>query len=280
LQGVSVRLRRQRQRADAVRNEAFVQHGKKIVIVPKTSAVAKRPLFVEESDDMLSPAVEIPEYLEKTYWWAYVRPWAIKVFEREWLINLILWFNYSRLRDAALAELGERLPGRTIQLSCAYGAITPHLYARVTALGGTLDVVDVVKGQLENLHRKLPKENKARLINMDVSALSLASASYDRVLLFFLPHEQPRAIRERTFDEAFRIVKPGGAVLIVEFSKPRWWHPLRYLWLPFLAHLEPFAPDIWKHEDVKAWLPARFAERIVSRKKLFGGYYQTLLFKA
>ena len=27
-------------------------------------------------------ATEIPAYLEKVYWWTYVRPWAIRVFER------------------------------------------------------------------------------------------------------------------------------------------------------------------------------------------------------
>jgi ubiquinone/menaquinone biosynthesis C-methylase UbiE len=115
---------------------------------------------------------------------------------------------------------------------------------------------------------------------MDAANLSLPNATYDRVLMFFLPHELPREARERAFDEAFRVVKFGGTVLVVEFSEPKWWHPLRYLYLPFLAYLEPFAPDIWKHDNVTAWLPERFADRIVSRKKIFGGYYQVLLFRA
>ena len=28
-------------------------------------------------------AAEIPAYLEKVYWWTYVRPWAIRLFERQ-----------------------------------------------------------------------------------------------------------------------------------------------------------------------------------------------------
>ena len=48
----------------------------------------------------------IPRYLEQVYWWAYVHPNAVQLFEREWLVNLILFGNYGRLRDAALAELG------------------------------------------------------------------------------------------------------------------------------------------------------------------------------
>ena len=51
----------------------------------------------------------IPAYLEKTYWWAYVHPRAVAFFERQWLVNLILWGNFARLRDSALDSLGETL---------------------------------------------------------------------------------------------------------------------------------------------------------------------------
>lgn len=52
---------------------------------------------------VLAPAV--PAYLERTYSWAYVRPQAIRFWDRPWLINFILWGNYERLRDAALDAL-------------------------------------------------------------------------------------------------------------------------------------------------------------------------------
>jgi len=229
---------------------------------------------------IIAPHVKVPDYVEDNYWWAYVRPWAIKFWEREWLIDLILWFHYRKLRDAALAAFGDNLPGRTLQLSCAYGALTPRMYERIEASGGSLDVVDVVKPQLENLGRKLPKPNRVRLLNMDATALTMPNATYDRVLMFFLPHELPREFREKAFAEAFRVVKFGGTVLVVEFSKPAWWHPLRYIYLPFLAFLEPFAPDIWKHEDIAAWVPKPYVDRLVSRRKIFGGYYQVLMFRA
>ena len=61
----------------------------------------------------------VPGYLAETYWWAYVHPRAVRLFEREWLVNLILWGNFGRLRDAALGALGERLEGRTLQIGRA-----------------------------------------------------------------------------------------------------------------------------------------------------------------
>ena len=40
----------------------------------------------------------VPGYLKAYYWWAYVHPAAVRIFERQWLANLILWGNYARLR--------------------------------------------------------------------------------------------------------------------------------------------------------------------------------------
>jgi len=65
----------------------------------------------------LRDSAGVPYYLKTYYWWAYVHPRAVKLFERQWLANLILWGNYARLRDAALGELGESLPGRTLQVA-------------------------------------------------------------------------------------------------------------------------------------------------------------------
>lgn len=232
----------------------------------------------QAAETPIADGVVVPDYLEKTYWWAYVRPWAIRIFEREWLINLILWGWYRPLAQAAFAALGQTLTGRTLQMACAYGQFTPRLASLVAKAGGTLDVLDVVQAQLDNLARKLPVRHVARLLHRDSSDTRLPPASYDRVVIFFLMHEQPDAVRQRTLDEAFRVVKPGGRVLIVEFAKPVWWHPLRYLYLPLLRFLEPFAPDIWGH-DAAHWLGAERAARIVSRRGLFGNYYQVLTIK-
>src|SRR5262249_28491359 len=202
----------------------------------------------------LQAGLDVPDYLSRYYWWAYVHPRAVRLFERDWLINLILWGNYARLRDAALAELGEHLPGRTLQVGCVYGDLTCRLSERAASDGGSVDVVDVLSIQLDNLRRKLPRHAPARLLAMDSTDLRLPAGSYDRVVLFFLLHEQPRDCRARTLREALRVVKPGGKVVIVDYARPRWWHPLRYLWRPLLAGLEPFALDLWRHE-LAEWLP-------------------------
>ena len=225
---------------------------------------------------LLNPieGLAVPAYLISHYWWAYVHPNAVKFFERQWLVNLILWGNYPRLRDAALAALGDALPGATLQVACVYGDLTERLCARAAAGEGSVDVVDVLPIQLDNLRRKLPADAAVRLLAMDSADLRLPAASYDRALVFFLLHEQPRHVRERTLSEVARVVRPGGKIVIVDYARPRWWNPLRYLWGPVLALLEPFALDLWDHE-IATWLPRHGLHQ--ARRSFFGGLYQKLV---
>ena len=213
----------------------------------------------------------VPGYLQQTYWWAYVHPNAVRLFERQWLVNLILWGNFARLRDAALDALGQRLEGRTLQVACVYGDLTNRLRDRLTT-GGSLDVVDVLRVQLDNLARKLPGDPRVGLIQGDSSALDLPSGSYDRALLFFLLHEQPEDVRRRTLSEAWRVVKPGGRLVIVDYHRPLAANPLYWPMVAILKTLEPYAMDLWRHE-IGEWLPEPAEAR---KRTLFGGLYQVV----
>jgi ubiquinone/menaquinone biosynthesis C-methylase UbiE len=221
-----------------------------------------------------SREIQIPRYLLAHYWWAYVHPRAVKFFERQWLVNLILWGNYNRLRRAVLSDMSELLSGRSLQVACAYGDLTKHLLREIASRGGSLDVVDVLPIQLQNLRQKLPSDAPARLLAMDSTQLTLPDASYDQALVFFLLHEQPNHYRDRTMRELFRVVKPGGKIIVVDYALPRPWHPLRYLWRPLLARLEPFALDLWRNE-ITRWLPRGRAR--LRKTTFFGGLYQIVV---
>jgi ubiquinone/menaquinone biosynthesis C-methylase UbiE len=238
----------------------------------------RRPQY-EPTSTLLSDIADtpppIPGYLNKYYWCFYVHPRAVWFFERPWLVNLILWGKYLTMRDAAVAEMGPSLPGRTLQVACVYGDLTSRLAAMVPP-GSQLDVVDVLPAQLSNLRSKLPDGAPVQLLRMDSATLHIPDARYDRVLLFFLLHEMPRPVREATLREALRVAKPGGKLVIIDFARPAPWHPLRYIWHPVLRVLEPFARDLWTR-PVETWLPESHRDRIVSRTGYFGNFYQKLV---
>lgn len=217
-------------------------------------------------------SIAIPAYLTRVYGWAYVHPQAVRLFERQWLVNVILWGNFGRLRDAALDALGATLPGRTLQVACVYGDLTSRLAARI-ADRGRLDVVDVLPIQLENLARKLRPGGPVTLMHRDSTALDLDPASYDRALLFFLLHEQPEHVRRATLAEAIRVVRPGGRIVIVDYHRPSVLNPLFWPMAAILRALEPFAMDLWEHE-IDQWLPAAPRVAALERTTSFGGLYQ------
>lgn len=227
-----------------------------------------------EAPGLEAPPVAVPAYLAQTYWWAYVHPRAVRIFERQWLVNLILWGNFGRLRDAALDALGSELPGRTLQIACVYGDLTRRLAERIPARG-RLDVVDVLPVQLANLAGKLHGTTDVGLMLGDSSSLGIESETYDRALLFFLLHEQPEAIRRKTLAEAWRVLKPGGRLVIVDYHRPAPLNPLYWPMRAVLGALEPFALDLWRSE-VSAWLPPDAAQSVTDKILSFAGLYQQL----
>ena len=222
-----------------------------------------------------SAGVPVPKYLSETYWWAYLHPNAVRIFERQWLVNVILWGNFARLRDLALNELGDPVEGRTLQVACVYGDFSPHLAQRL-APGAKLDVVDVAPVQLENLARKVRGANNIQLLHQDSTRLAAADASYDQTVLFFLLHEQPAESRARTIAEALRVTKPGGKLVFVDYHRPVRLNPMRFIMRLILQRLEPFALDLWAHE-ISHWLPKLPAPSSLRKETYFGGLYQKIV---
>ena len=219
----------------------------------------------------------VPAYLEKVYWWAYVRPQAVAFWERQWLVNLILFGNFKRLRDWALDELGKTISGRTLQIACVYGDLSAKIANRV-ADGGLVDVVDIAPAQLDNLRRKIPASAPVHIFQRDSTALRFADAAYDQVMLFFLLHEQPESVRRQTLNEALRVLRPCGKLVIVDYHRPSRVQPIRYFLYFILRWLEPFALDLWRH-DLTTWMPEGFAPVQMQKETCFGGVYQKIVLR-
>lgn len=239
-------------------------------VVPKESALALMKTGVTPG----APA-PIPEYLQKTYWWAYLHPRAVHIFERQWLVNLILWGNFARLRDAALQEMGKVIEGKVLQVACVYGDFTEHVLRRLGPQA-SLDVIDVAPIQIRNLQAKLKKPRQLTVQRQDSTNLQFEDASRDAVVVFFLLHEQPAEVRRRTIAEALRVTRPGGKTIFVDYHRPSALNPFRYLMLPILSTLEPFALDMWRG-DIADWLPAGIDAPLVEKQTYFGGLYQKVV---
>lgn len=221
------------------------------------------------------PSPPIPAYCEEVYWWAYLHPRSIWLFEREWVVNLILWGNMRRLTEAVLQELGTALRGPVLQVACVYGNFSNRLARRVRELGGRMHLVDVAPIQLQNAGRKLAAE-QVTLHHQDSTRLRFSDDRFERTVVFFLLHEQPAAARRDTIAEAIRVTRPGGKVVFVDYHLPHPGNPLRYAMHLVLKHLEPFALDLWRTELAQL-LPAGIAPERVHTSLYAGGLYQKVV---
>ena len=220
----------------------------------------------------------IPDYLQDTYWWAYVHPKSVWVFEREWLVNLILWGNMHKLTRTVLDELDLQPNSSVLQVACVYGDFSNRLASHLGQTESRLSIVDVAPIQISNLKKKLAAHDNVSAHHQDSTCMSFPDDSFDETVIFFLLHEQPEEARRKTVAEAIRVTKPGGRVIFVDYHGPKRSNPMRYVMKPILALLEPFAMDLWR-EELPAFMPAEIRPEQISSNFYFGGLYQKVVLK-
>lgn len=220
----------------------------------------------------------IPDYLQDTYWWAYVHPKSVWVFEREWLVNLILWGNMHKLTRTVLDELDLQPNSNVLQVACVYGDFSNRLASHLGQTQSKLSIVDVAPIQINNLEKKLAAHDNVSAHHQDSTCMSFPDDSFDETVVFFLLHEQPEDARRKTVTEAIRVTRPGGRVIFVDYHSPKRTNPMRYVMKPILALLEPFAMDLWR-EELPAFMPEEIRAEQISSSFYFGGLYQKVVLK-
>lgn len=218
----------------------------------------------------------IPIYLARHYWWAYLwRPGAW-FFDHQTIINAILFGQYNKLLRALMTRIKPNMEGRTLQLSCAYGRLTPALIELIYP--DHLHITDVSTLQLEIAQRKAA--TRLTVTRMNSEQLGYKDNSFTTIILFFLLHEMPAEARRNTLSECMRILAPEGTLICTEYAPLPYRHPLYRFplsrWL--LTTLEPFLASFWQ-EDIgmllneQGWQWGKHME-IRSDKLLFNGFYR------
>ena len=220
-------------------------------------------------------APDIPDYLQDTYWWAYLHPKALKFFEREWMVNLILWGNMNRLTRAVIEDLDVAPGSSVLQVACVYGDFSNRLARHLETRDSHLEIVDVAPIQLQNVREKLKDNKNVGFHHEDSTNMSLPDGSFEETVVFFLLHEQPESARRQTIAEAIRVTKPGGRVIFVDYHGPRKSHPMRYVMKPILSWLEPFAMDLWR-DPLSEFMPESVSADQLESDFYFGGLYQKI----
>lgn len=222
------------------------------------------------SDIATQPVEVLPDYLSRTYSWAYLDPRTVPWLDRSPVVSAILWGNAARLMRWAVAQF---VPGETVlQAACVYGGFSPMLARRVGEQG-RLTVLDVAPIQVDNVRRKLVGLPQAEARVADLTRRQ--DACFDAACCFFLLHEVPARERRLIVANLLAAVRPGGRVVFVDYHRASAWHPLRPLMGLVFRWLEPFAQSLL---DTPIESLAEAASDFEWRKQTcFGGLYQLVV---
>lgn len=213
---------------------------------------------------------EVPAYLHDTYDWAYLNPRNVALLDRNIVVDLLLFGNARRLMAAALEAIAPA--GRVFMAAHVYGDFVKRL-ARHVGPAGYVEIVDIAPIQVSNCRRKVGDLPYVRVRQAD--AAERDGRTFDTVLSFFLLHEIPDGKKRAVIDTLLSRVPSGGTAVFVDYHRPRWWHPVRYV-LEFVnSQLEPFAKSLWRQEiSTFASEPDAFSWE---KQTFFGGVYQKVV---
>lgn len=217
-----------------------------------------------------SESTQLPDYLVQNYWWAYLTPASLYLFDNPVFLTFLLWGNLPRLVQTACDEVEA---GQTVlQAANAYGHLSTALAEKIGG-NGRFDVIDIAPLQADHVRRKLAAYPQARVWVADAS--SPGGGTYDRICCFFLLHEIPDDRKRAVVAALLDKVRPGGRAVFVDYHRTAAWHPLRAPMHLVFRWLEPFANGLLAREiEDFAGSQPDFTWR---KETYFGGLYQKVV---
>lgn len=256
------------------------------VAVPPAVTAGAESVQGNKNSAAAGDAAALPDYLLRHYWWAYVWPPAVWFFDHQPIINLIVFGQYRKLVAGALNAMTPEADGANLLIGSAYGCFVPELAAQLGEQ--SLDVVDVAPIQLRQAETKLGTPQAGRRITlsrMNAEHLTYEDDSYDRALMFLLLHELPDAARTRALEEAVRVIRPGGELVMSEYGAITPSHPFHRI-APMrwgLGVAEPFLPSLWRTDldQLVDECASACGKRAVceSTTLIFGGFYRSVRYR-
>ncbi len=183
----------------------------------------------------------------------YVRGIFAGIAPKYDLLNHVLSLNADRgWRRAAIDALEwEAVPnGRYLDFCAGTLDLAAELGNR-RGFTGTVIGADFVG---EMLQRGAGKSERVRPAVADTLCLPFANQTFDGATVGFGVRNLMDL--DTGLREVARVIKPGGRLVILEFTVPRW-QPLRGLYLAYFRHILPRVGRVFsKHRSAYDWLPA------------------------
>lgn len=183
---------------------------------PQTETLPPRS---EATDEMTHVGFAPIPVAEKTGW---VRRQFSGVAHRYDLMNTLLSFGIHYWWKHAAVTMMALAPGERVLDLCGGTGDLAVMAARRVGDAGTVILYDINR-EMMRVGRAKPSRKalrrKIRFVEGDAEAMALADASMDAVVVGFGMRNLTRM--DRGFQEILRVLRPGGRMVCLEFSRPR-----------------------------------------------------------
>ncbi len=137
------------------------------------------------------------------------------------LVKGILFGKEQKLRES-IVDLAKIQPGeKVLDVGCGTGSLAITAKLKVDP---SVEIygIDAAPEMIERARKKATKAG----VDIDfqaglVEAIDYPDAIFDVVLSSFMVHHLPGDLKSKAFTEMYRVLKPGGRLLIVDFNPPK-----------------------------------------------------------
>lgn len=242
------------------------------------------PEMRQRLENLTNPAIAYPDYYQVPFhaysdgnlcWQAAFEaaPATYAMALRVWPQADISWQEaQDRLRQSFLTVLDQYGPAQVsaiLDVGCSVGISTLSLHRHYAAKTGQKTPVRTVGLDLSPymlaVAQALDTEGEiSQWVHGAAESTGFPDHSFDLVTLQFVAHELPRSVTQTIFAEAMRLLRPGGALAIVD-NNPQ--SPVIQALPPVLFTLmkstEPWSDDYYTFDLEAALVNAGFAPPVV-----------------
>ncbi len=168
---------------------------------------------------------------------------------RRYNLFTTVWFlgRHRRLLAELVRTSGASPGDDAVDIGCGPGKLARALGRRVGARGSVAGIDPSAAAVAYN--RRRDDRPNHRYIQAPAQALPLADASVDLVMCTFVMHHIPEGHREAAISEMWRVLRPGGRLLLADTHPTRW---VRFLF----GRSAPRPGDSFDAIDIRRYTPS------------------------
>lgn len=161
------------------------------------------------------------------------------VLDDDRIVKLRSVFAKDKILDDLLHEIAKN--AHVLQIGLTFGDEVERVYSKVCKQG-KLNIFDVSETQIKRAKEKYAHHN---IEITNYNAALFWDEKYDVIICYNLLHELPLKTRQQVMDNVLSALATGGKAVFIDYSRPEWWHPLKWPLFLFNRLYQPFAESLW-----------------------------------